>query len=98
MTIDDFSKLLLILVISFGVGGISFQLMRLIGGFADTIQDFRLTVKNLGDFTTKLNRDYDDVIKQVKGFANSIGNIGRNVIDPITNMLGFLKRFKIVFI
>lgn len=94
MSVDEISKLLIIVALSFSIAGISYQLMRLIGSFADTVRDFRITVQNLGEVSTKLAEDYDFVSEQVKGFAGAVGGVGKNVINPLTNLFGFLKRFK----
>jgi len=94
MNIDDFLKSLLVASLCFSLVGISYQIMKLISNLGDSVGDFRKTIKNVSNMSEKVNRDYDFVMDQIKSFAESIGSIGRNVIDPITNMLGFLKRFE----
>ncbi|MCA9383460.1 hypothetical protein KC909_03780 [Candidatus Dojkabacteria bacterium] len=94
MNIDDFVKILLVVSISFSIVGISYQIMRVLGGMADSIKDFRKTIQNTGTITDKVLADYDFVSDQIKGFASSVGRIGSNVIDPVVNLLSFLERFK----
>lgn len=94
MTVNEYSIILLTIAVSFGIAGISFQLMRLIGSVADSVKDFRKTIQNLGDLSTKLTEDYDHVSNGVKSLSDALGNLGNNVVNPVVNALSFLKRFK----
>jgi hypothetical protein len=94
MNIDDFVKILLAVSISFAIIGVSYQIMKLIGKLSNNLDEVNHSVGNLNKFSEKLLEDYDFISGEVKALTGAVGNIGRNIIDPIVNLFGFLKQFK----
>ncbi|MFQ5492910.1 MAG: hypothetical protein ACE5DX_01995 [Candidatus Dojkabacteria bacterium] len=94
MSVDDFSKILLVIVISISILGLSYQTMRLIGGFADSIKDLRKVLQAFGNLSDKLVVDYDFISSKAKKIVESISNFTTNIVDPLSKMLSFVGKFR----
>lgn len=91
MTVDEIVKLMIFGSLSISVLGISVQLMRILGGFADMLGDLRATVKNLGTLSTQLVEDYKLIGSALRGIAGGLSSFNDKVIQPLTrvgNMFG----------
>ncbi len=91
MTVDEIVKLMIFGSLSISVLGISIQLMRILGGFADMLGDLRTTVKNFGTLSTQLVEDYKLIGNALRSIAGGLSNFNEKVIQPMTrvgNMVG----------
>ena len=97
---------ILIVTVGFTISmvGISYQLMRLVGSVTDNINDFRRTVKNVGQITDRFVKEqemFDKVLADIVQISGSIKeavlNFRTRVIDPLIKMLGFVGRLNEYF-
>lgn len=93
MSVDDFSKLLLVIVFSISILGLTYQCMRLLGGLADSIKDLRQVLQAFGDLSDRFVEDYGFISRRLKNTVDSISNFANNIIDPLSSMFGFVKNF-----
>jgi hypothetical protein len=94
VSIDEVSKLIFIISISFGVLAITFQLARILGKTADILQDLRHSIKNLGSFSDQLLEDYKVLSEALKGITSFLLHFNDNVLSPIKTFTGFFGRFR----
>ncbi|MEI7579598.1 MAG: hypothetical protein WCJ58_06245 [bacterium] len=94
MNIDDFVKIILAVSLSFAIVGIAFQVMRLISKVTDNMKELSFSIHNLNKFTERFIEDYDHISNNIKSFSTSISSIGKNIIDPLVSLFGFLQKFK----
>lgn len=94
MSVDDFAKLLLVIVFSISILGLTYQCMRLIGAFTDSIRDLRQVLQAFGDLSDRFVTDYDYISRKVKQMVDSVSGFTSGVIDPLSSMLGFFKGFR----
>jgi hypothetical protein len=83
MTVDELLKIVVVVGVTFSIVGISWQIMRLISKLADTVQDTRRVVQNVGEVSDLAVEDY----KSVRGIVKSVGNIGA-AFEGITKLMG----------
>lgn len=82
MTVDDFLKIVIVVGVTFSIVGISWQIMRLVSKLADTVQDTRRVVQNVGEVSDLAVEDY----RSVRGIIKSVGNIGAT-FDGVTKLM-----------
>ena len=93
MNVDDIVKLMLALAISVSLVGISYQIMRLIGKLADSIQDLRRAVQNVSSASDMILEDYGEIRKLLRVFMDVVGNFEENILSPIRLVTKLIQRF-----
>src|SRR5262245_32039793 len=93
MSIDEVAKLIFIISISFAILMVGFQLARILGKTADILQDFRKSIRNIGNLSDQLVDDYKVVSAAVKAITDFFMHFNDNVLTPIKNVTGFVSRF-----
>ncbi|KXK27060.1 MAG: hypothetical protein TR69_WS6001001086 [candidate division WS6 bacterium OLB20] len=94
MSVDDFAKLLLVIVFSISILGLTYQCMRLLGAFADSIRDLRQVLQAFGDLSDRLVNDYDYISRRLKGVVDSVSGFTTGVVEPLSSIFGFVKNFR----
>jgi hypothetical protein len=94
MEINDISKIILVVSLSFSLVGISIQIMRLMGTFNDSLKDLQEILRSFGKISQKLSEDYDQISAHILTLTGAISKIGTDVIAPAIGLFGFLDRFK----
>ncbi|MBL8015452.1 MAG: hypothetical protein JNK26_04685 [Candidatus Doudnabacteria bacterium] len=91
MNVDDFVKILLAVSVAFAIVGIAFQIMRLIGKTADSVQDFRKTIQNVSSASDLMLEDYKKVRGLLTDVLDIISTFRQNILTPAKALLGFVK-------
>ncbi len=89
MTVDDFVKIILVLSVAIAIVGIALQLMRVLGGVADNLQDLRKAVQNVGKITDMAVEDYG----KLRGLVTTLADLGdklKNIAGPVSALLSKL--------
>ena len=86
MTVDEIVKLMIFSGITFCMIGISFQIMRILGKFADMLGDLRSTVQNIGHITTQFVEDYKAISEAIKAISGGLTNINSGIIQPLAKL------------
>lgn len=94
MEINDISKIILVISISFSLVGISIQIMRLMGTFNDSLKDLQEILRSFGKISKKISEDYDQFSAHILTLTGAISRIGTDVIAPMIGLFSFLDRFK----
>ncbi len=89
MVVDDIIKLLLAISVSISLVGISWQIARLIGKVADSLQDLRKALQNISTATDLFLEDYNDVRKVLRKVLNIFDNLG-TIAAPFAKFSSFL--------
>lgn len=82
MSVDEFTKLILIFAIVFAIVGISWQLMRLIGKLADSVEDMRPTIKNVGKMSDQMVEDYKRISNLINSGVGFVTKLKENISGP----------------
>ena len=93
ITVDDFVKVVLVLSICFALVGISVQIIRMMGGFIDTVKLANAIMKNVTTIVDKFTGDYDYISDQVKFIIETVSKFVNGVLGPVTKIFGFMKSF-----
>lgn len=93
INVDDVVKLMFFISVSLSILMVAFQASRILGKFADVIQDLRATIKNLGTLSTKITADYELVSNALHGIANFLSNFNENIMKPLSQVMNLFKRF-----
>lgn len=83
MNVDDLVKLALAFAVTFSIVGISFQIMRVIGKMADTIQDLRRAAQNISSASDMVLEDYGKIRKLLDKLFSIIDAIQENIAVPL---------------
>ena len=70
ITVDDFVKVVLVLSVAFALVGISIQIIRMMGGFVETVKLANDVMKDVTTIVDKFTGDYDYIAEQVKFTIN----------------------------
>lgn len=92
MSVDEITKLILVLSVSFAIVGIAFQFMRLIGKLTDSLQDLRKAIQNISKASDMILDDYTEirvVLHKVLDIANNITSF----LGPLKSAASLAKRF-----
>lgn len=92
MSVDELTRLLLTLAFVFAISIIAYQLARLIGKLADTVQDSRQVVNDAGKMTTMFTQDYDELRVELKRLIVLI----KSLVDALSGIGGiasFISNF-----
>lgn len=92
-TIDDFVKVVLVLSVCFALVGISIQIIRLMGGFIDTVKLANDIMKNVTTIVDKFTGDYDYIMEQIKFIIDTVSKFVNGVVGPVTKLAGFMQAF-----
>ncbi|MCA9379130.1 hypothetical protein KC640_01755 [Candidatus Dojkabacteria bacterium] len=79
MNVDDIVKLALVFAVTFAIVGISYQIMRVIGKLADTIQDLRRAAQNISNASDMVLEDYG----KIRGLLDRLLSIVENIAVPL---------------
>ena len=93
MSVDDIVQLLLALALSFAVAGIAYQLMRLIGKLADTVQDMRKAVQNVSEASDMMLEDYSRIRKLLNTILSFVEDLETNLLGPLRTVGKLSRRF-----
>lgn len=88
MNVDDFVKITLALSVAFSLVGISFQIMRLIGKLADSLQDLRKAIQNISNMSDMVLEDYMEVRTILRAVIDLVKNFRSQVIEPLSKLGG----------
>lgn len=101
MDINDITKLILVLGVTFSIVGISYQVMRLIAAVTENLKDLRRTVQNIGVITDELIEDQRLIKGGIQSFVNvgkkaeeMVASIQTKVINPLTELFAFVGGLK----
>lgn len=90
MNVDEIVKLILAISFAISLLGISFQLMRLISKFTDTLEDARGSVQSLSKLSSEVVDDYSMVKTEIMSLISGIKNIKNDVVIPIIKVAGLV--------
>jgi len=90
---DDFVKIVLVLAVAFSIIGISIQVIRMLGGFVETVKIANTMMKSASTLVEKFTDDYDYLMDQIKFILNTISKFVNGVLGPIVKFAGFAKSF-----
>ncbi len=93
MSVDDIVKLLLALAVSSSLVVISYEIARLIGKLADTVQDLRRAVQNVSTASDMVLEDYQQVRKILQTFTDIVENFEENILSPMRLITNLLQAF-----
>ena len=85
MSVDEIVKLMIFIGITFSMIGVSFQIMRILGKFADMLGDLRKTIQNLGDLSTQMVDDYKMLSVAIRAISGGLTNINSGIIQPLSS-------------
>jgi hypothetical protein len=85
MTIDEVVKLILAISFAISLLGVSWQLMRLIGKMADSIEDVRGGLKSASKLVETASDDYNRIRTEVWSLLDSLKKI-RDVFEPLSKI------------
>lgn len=94
MSVDDLVKLMLAAAVAFAIAGIAFQLMRLIGKLADSLQDLRRTWKNVSKVSDLAVEDYMSLRNGIRNITGIISNFNDGFLVPIKAILTLFNTVK----
>ncbi len=75
--------MLLDLVIIFAIGGISWQLMRVLSKATETMDEFKTTNIKINKLVDKISYDYEYISTLVRGISSTIDRINQEIMEPI---------------
>ena len=93
MSVDEITKLMLFTAITLSILGVSFQFSRILGKIADSLQDFRLSIKNLGNLSTQLVDDYKLISNGLRAIGNLLEKINISIISPVSRYIDLAGNF-----
>ncbi len=100
MNVDDFTKLLLAIAVSFAIVILAWGLFRILNNLAGSIQDLRKALKNTSTLSDYVLEDYLKGREEVYSLLRNLHDFKSSFVDPvrniakITNMLGSLRKRK----
>jgi hypothetical protein len=75
VSIDDFLKIILTVSVSFGVFGISLQIMRLLSKVVDILELLKHPIENLSELSDSIVEDYNDIRNYLQMFKSAISGV-----------------------
>jgi hypothetical protein len=94
MSVDEIVKLMLAVAVSFAIIGIAWQLMRVIGKLADSIQDLRRTFQNVSKVSDMAVEDYETIRGGIKNVLGIFTNFNEGFLLPLKAIWNLFSRFK----
>jgi len=92
-TVDDFVKIVLVLSIAFTLVGITIQIIRMLGGFVETVKLSNSILKNMTVIVEKFTSDYDFLSEKIKFIVETVSKFVSGVLGPITKVASFVGSF-----
>lgn len=86
MNVDDFTKLLLAIAVSFAIVIISWGLFRILNNLAGSIQDIRKAIKNTSTLSDYLVEDYLRVREELYTILKGVKEFKSSFVDPVRNL------------
>lgn len=86
MNVDDFTKLLLAIAVSFAIVIISWGLFRILNNLAGSIQDIRKAIKNTSTLSDYLVEDYLRAREEVYAILKGVSEFKSSFVDPVRNL------------
>jgi uncharacterized protein YoxC len=83
MNMDDLSKLILVLAVSFAIVLISIGLYKILNSLSGSIEDFRKTIKNVSSLSDMVLEDYTNVREEVYSFKKWAEGFKSSFLDPL---------------
>lgn len=85
MSIDDFTKILLAIAVSFAIVILAWGLFKILNNLAGSIQDFRKAIKNTSTLSDYVLEDYLKGREEVYSILKGVKEFKASFFDPIRN-------------
>lgn len=86
MNVDDFTKLLLAIAVSFAIVIIAWGLFKILNNLAGSIEDFRKAIKNTSTLSDYILEDYLKAREEVYSIVKGLGDFKASFLDPVRNI------------
>jgi len=91
MNVDDIVKLILAISVSVSILAVSYQLMRLLGKLADSVEDLRRAIQNVSSASDMVVDDYGRLRKILHKLMDLLENIEESVLSPIKMLTSLIQ-------
>ena len=86
MNVDDFTKLLLAIAVSFAIVLLAWGLFKILINLAGSIQDIRKAIKNTSTLSDFILEDYLKAREEIYSIVKGLGDFKSSFVDPVRNL------------